>query len=365
MNLIRCSIALATALLLCHAAIAADPQASPAYVVERGVDLPPEARQAIDRMVAKGAPAFSVIVARDGREISRVHVGHIDSTTRFPIASASKWLAAAVVMQLVGEGRLSLDEPVSTWLPDIQGDAGSITLRQLLAQTSGLAGSMKELFDLGQDHRITLAQSAQEITGRPLAHRPGDTFVYGGPGFQVAGAVVEAVTGQRWEAVFQQRLARPLGMKSTYWTHLKLGAPAPPAAETSNPVLQGGAVSTADDYMRFLTLLAQNGRYQGRRVLTRKAVAAMHTDQTRTATMTRTGAPVMENAHYGLGNWCETWDRKSRCTRNSSIGAFGTYPWIDRPSGLYGIVFINLGDDAVRVWPETQAVQAALIDAHR
>lgn len=76
--------------------------------------------------------------------------------------------------------------------------AGMLTLRQLLSQTRGLAGSQSEFYDLNQDHRITLAQSTAEAAACPRNSKPGEVFAYGGPGFQIAGAVADAVTGKRW-----------------------------------------------------------------------------------------------------------------------------------------------------------------------
>ncbi len=348
--------------LLAGTTIAQAQTTSPTVKIERGEALPTAAQTAVNQMIAKGTSGVTVVFANKKGEISRVHTGAIDATSQYPIASASKWVTAAVVLSLVDEGKLSLDIPVSTWLPEIKGEAGAVTLRQLLAQTSGLAGTLNDLYDLKQDHKVTLAQSAAEIASRPMAHPRGAEFHYGGPGFQIVGAVVEAVTGKSWEQEFQTRIARPLGMKNSHWTHMQFG-PTPPVAETRNPVLQGGMVSTADDYFRFLTMLSQKGRYGGQRVLSAKSVAMMMTDQTQTAKMNQTGAVVLQDAHYALGNWCETWDAKARCTRSSSLGAFATYPWLDQKTGRYGLIFMFRTDDAFAVWPEIMAVQAALTKA--
>lgn len=108
------------------------------------------------------------------------------------------------------------------------------------------------------------------MTERPLLTRPGSTFAYGGPGFQVAGAVVEAVTGQTWAEVFRQAIAEPLGMTRTYWHHLRLNRIEPlPLSETRNPILQGGAISTAADLMRFMGMLSEGGVWGGRGSLDR------------------------------------------------------------------------------------------------
>lgn len=349
------SVALATALLLAQAPLVAQGSENAVPVVFGAA-----ARAAADAIVAKGLPGLTVGYGAAGGPVVRMDVGQISSDTQYPIASASKWLTAAVVMTLVDEGKLSLDRPVRTWLPHVKGEGGNVTLRQLLSQTSGVAGGLGELYEMKQDHRMTLAQSAAEVLSRPLAYQPQTEFRYGAPGFQVAGAVVEAVTGQRWEDVFQARIARPLGMQQTYWTFMKFGTASPPVAETNNPTLQGGAVGTADDYLRFLRMLSQNGTFAGRQVLSPAAVAEMLTDQTAGAKMNPTGAALLTDAHYSLGNWCETWDARKHCTRSSSIGAFGTYPWLDQATGRYGIVFLYKPQDAFAVWPETMAIQAAL-----
>lgn len=336
--------------------------ASANYKVENGADLAPDARKALDAIMAKGYPGLAVMVGKSGREVSRIAAGDLNATTPMPIASASKWLAAATVMHLVDEGKLSIDQPVSTWLSDVGPDIGKLTLRQLLSQTSGISNSQNAA--LARD--MTLAQAAKAIGSVPLAHTPGTTFVYGGPGFQIAGAVVESATGQSWEKVFESRIAQPLGMKNTRWAHLDMSTGAPVLRRDSrNPILQGGAISTAEEYMHFLEMMASGGNYRGKRILSTEAVQAMKTDQTTKAAMTPTGAALLENAHYALGNWCESWNTKGECARNSSIGAWGVYPWIDHKSGVYGIFFANVPNDAFRVWPEMQELRAAIIASNQ
>jgi CubicO group peptidase (beta-lactamase class C family) len=108
-----------------------------------------------------------------------------------------------------------------------------------------------------------------------------------------------------------------------------------------NPLLQGGAVTTAEDYMRFLTMLAQRGTFEGHRILSAGAVDAMETVQTLGKPMAYLPPGAMPGMQYALGNWCEGWSADGRCTLVSSPGAFGTYPWIDRQNGLYGIFFLR------------------------
>lgn len=76
--------------------------------------------------------------------------------------------------------------------------------------------------------------------------------------------------------------------------------------------------------------------------------------------MTPSGANVLEEAHYSLGSWCETWDDEGLCHRNSSIGMYGTYPWVERGTGQFGVIFLHVQDDAFRLWPQIVALRDAL-----
>lgn len=343
-----------------HAVTRTIAPASP-YPAERNMPLPPAAVKAANAMIANGAGGFSVGFGVRDKVTSLVGFGGIKPDTQYPIASASKFLVGATVMALVDDGTLQLDVPVSIWMPHLPPHAGKLTLRQLLSQTSGLAGSNGEFYEFAQDHRITLAESAMDVTQRPLISEPGKVFAYGSPGFQVIGAVVEAATGKRWAQVFGDKIGTPLDMTRTYWTHLQLTSTAElPVAETRNPTLQGGAVSTAEDYLHLLGMLAQGGEYGGQRVVSRQSVAEMMRDQTPHSVMTPAAANPIYGAHYGLGNWCEAWDEAGTGVRNSSIGAFGTYPWVEQKTGRFGIVFLYQRDNAFRLWPEIEAIRNAV-----
>jgi CubicO group peptidase (beta-lactamase class C family) len=109
-----------------------------------------------------------------------------------------------------------------------------------------------------------------------------------------------------------------------------------------NPNLQGGAMTTADDYGRFLTMLAAGGIYQGHRILSAQSVAVMETAQTRGISKGFVPPGVAgAKLEYALGNWCESVEADGECSMVSSPGALGTYPWIDRKSGLYGIFLMR------------------------
>jgi CubicO group peptidase (beta-lactamase class C family) len=186
---------------------------------------------------------------------------------------------------------------------------------------------------------MSLADAANEIAARPLQDRPGTVFRYGGPAFQVAGALAEQATGASWARLFETRIARPLGLQHTTW-----GSPLWPGLSPSNirnPNLQGGVIITADDYGRFLTMLASDGVYEGHRILSEAAIEQMERVQTGNATPGFKPISAKTWLQYALGNWCEKVEPDKSCSLVSSPGAFGTYPWIDRQHGLYGIFFMR------------------------
>lgn len=126
-------------------------------------------------------------------------------------------------------------------------------------------------------------------------------------------------------------------------THTWWGNPLRPDASREsirNPNLQAGVFTTADDYARFLHMLAAGG-YKNGRILSPKAFQAMETAQTLEIPRAFMPPGMPATAHYALGNWCESVGPDRQCVMASSPGAFGVYPWIDRSSGLYGLFFLK------------------------
>jgi len=313
-------------------------------IANAAISAPPALVDRLRKMTRDdGVSGITVLVFLRGQLLYRVDEGRIAPGAQLPVASASKWMAAALVMKVVEEGKLSLDEPIGRRLPEFTGAAAGITLRQILSFTSG-QGGLAGLTDVRQDPRISLADSARQIAARPLQDAPGTVFKYGSPALQVAGALVEQATGESWAQAFDERIAQPLGMTHTVWSNPLW--PNVPLFDVHNPNLQGGVSTTAEDYGKFLTMLAQGGIYRDRTILTSASVAAMETVQTRGLKMAFVppgGERAGEHAdlQYNLGNWCETADAKDGCIVASSPGALGTYPWIDRKNGLYGIFFMR------------------------
>jgi D-alanyl-D-alanine carboxypeptidase len=136
---------------------------------------------------------------------------------RFRIASITKSMTAAVVLQLVQEGRLGLDDTVETWLPGVLDAGDAITLRDLLGHVSGLPEVDDSGYVVGHHvrHGVTEAMYVRKVAHAPLEAEPGRLFVYRNVNFVLLGGIVEAVTGTPLGTVMRDRLFEPLGMRDT------------------------------------------------------------------------------------------------------------------------------------------------------
>ena len=253
-----------------------------------------------------------------------------------PIASASKWLSGAVIMSLVDEGKLSLDDKVSKYLPEFDEEKSDITIRQLFSHTSGLPSEAR----CRNDKRTTLQRCANEIAAVSLAATPGEEFFYGGVSMHVGGRIAEVVSGKSWNDLFVERIATPLGMAQTDFFAY---------GPTGNPRPAGDAKSSADEYARFMQMLLQQGSFNGKQILSPSSVVEMHKDQTGAARIEYT---IYENhrgldpnlllARYGMGMWREKFDMNSgQLQEVSSQGYFGFTPWIDVERNLAGVISVQ------------------------
>lgn len=277
-------------------------------------------------------PGLSFLVVKDGKPIYERSLGeHTPATTEF-IASAGKWYAAACIMTLVDEGKLSLDDPAEKWIPEFKGDPkGKATLRQLLSHTSGYISYQPVGHD---DNYATLQESVVALLPRKLVTRPGARWNYGGIAMQIAGRMAERASGLVWEQLWEQKIGKPLGLTDTAWV---------PVDPRHIPKLSGGARSSLRDYAKFLEMLSNNGTYRGKRILSPEAVKEMGRDQLNGAAVPK---DVFVEAYcggkhpgiYGLGHWRESEDARGNVLIESSPGWAGTYPWIDRGRGLYAVL---------------------------
>ena len=195
------------------------------------------------------------------------------STTSWRVASITKTMTAVAVMQLVDAGRLNLDDTVGALLPGAPRTWRAITLRQLLAHTSGIRHYPLRGPEQRLTTHLTTTQSLALFSRRPLAHPPGQSFLYTTYGYDVLGAILEAVTGHAFADVLAEQLFGPLGLQSTVVEDSRHRAPSWPEGvrftaggrlqpsarvDVSSRFAGGGVRSTIDDLLRFGDALLAN-----------------------------------------------------------------------------------------------------------
>jgi D-alanyl-D-alanine carboxypeptidase len=204
-------------------------------------------RRDADAITALGATGAQVrLITADGRNlIATSGVG--DLTTRRPvspdgyfrIASVTKTFVATLMLQLAGDGRLSLDDTVERWLPGVVSgngnDGRTITIRRLLQHTSGIHDdypdytSAKDFYQ----HRYD-TYTAEQIVARAMLHqpdfRPGKGWSYSNTGYVLLGLIIQRVTGHPWHEELRDRILRPFGLDHTFWPGTSPTLPRPHAA---------------------------------------------------------------------------------------------------------------------------------------
>lgn len=284
---------------------------------------------------------LALMIAQNDQTVFEKYYGSYDDRTIAYVASAGKWLAAATISAVVDDGKLSWDDEVRQWLPEFTDEKGRATLRQLLSHTAGYPDYQPK--GNRPDNYQTLEESVTNIIKLPADTLAGAKFKYGGLAMQVAGRMAELATGKSWELLFKEKISGPLGMSDTHFT---------PVDETPghNPMLGGGARTTLKDYMSFLQMFANDGVFNGKRILSKKAVDEMSKNQTGNALVAKGEyvEQVREVYHkeiYGLGVWREEVNAKDEALLISSPSWAGAYPWIDRTNNTYGFLLARVVDN--------------------
>lgn len=281
----------------------------------------------------------ALLVAKDNQVIYQQCFGNDTPETSVFIASAGKWLAAATIMSVVDDGRLSLDDHPSVWLPEFKNDPkDKATLRQLLSHTSGYLPYQPA--NLPVDNYQTLAESVQHILPLPPESAAGERFDYGGLAMQVAGRMAEVASRKSWETLFQERIAAPCNMTDTHFVPVDPGG-------GHSPMLGGGARSTLHDYANFLNMIFNDGNFHGKKILSKTAIREMQSDQVRGAVVkpeefVERVRGAQHNGVYGLGEWREQLDATGNAVLISSPSWAGAYPWIDKTTGVYGFLIAHV-----------------------
>jgi CubicO group peptidase (beta-lactamase class C family) len=293
----------------------------------------------------------------------------LQADTIFWIASMTKPVTATAVMLLQDEGKLSVEDPVGDYLPELahlktgDGVEHVVTLRHLLTHTSG----MGEISDEEARASHTLAEVIPRYAAKPLQFVPGSRWMYCQSSINTAARIVERVSGQSFPEFLERRLFQPLGMKDTTFylspaQHERLAksysrTPAGELAEVPIfillgkqptdcdrfPAANGGLFSTAPDYARFARMILNEGTLDGKQYLTPASVARMTSIQTGDLE-----AGFVPGSAWGLG-WCVVREPQGITGPLSPGsfghgGAYGTQAWIDPVRKLIYVLLVQRAD---------------------
>ncbi len=212
-------------------------------------------RDICSEWAVRSGSSHVMLIAHKGKII--FHEAFSDTSGKAPISMSSKiWMASitklvtgVLLMQFVDKGILQLDEPVSSYLPEI--GSASITLRQLMNHTSGLhnAGDWASDWNIALDNQV--AQLLPYITS-------GVEYGYNRAGYALTGRIMERVTGIATPYLFDKNIFNPLGMKSAFCDNT-----------------YGGLYCTAFDLAKLGQMLLKKGRYNGFKLLSEKTFKEM------------------------------------------------------------------------------------------
>ena len=290
-------------------------------------------------------PGASICVVKNDSVIFQKNYGSYTPDTKVYVASAGKWVAAAVIGAVVDSTSLDWDDPVEKGLPEFKGDAkGKILLRQLLSHTSGVCPYLPEPRVDNYNH---LDSAIIEILPLDTVFTPGSRFQYGGLAMQIAGRMAEVAMGKEFETLFQELLAQPLDMKKSHFTPINTDG-------GYAPMLGGGLCTTLNDYIHFLSMIYHDGIYHDKRILTTETVKEMQANQVKDALVspgeyTERALGQLHTGIYGLGEWRELIDKKTgEAYQISSPGWAGAYPWINKRDSVYGFFIAHVAGSSAK-----------------
>jgi CubicO group peptidase (beta-lactamase class C family) len=361
---------------------------------------------ALTRMVqadidAKRIPGAVLLAARNGKVAYDQALGARNPKTGAPmtedsifrIYSMSKPIVSVGAMMLMEDGKLTLDAPVSQYLPELKGlrvgvekvggdgkptlelvpVKDEMTVHDLLRHTSGFIYEHKMFGDtlLGREYRmagvtdkdiVSTDDLVKKLAHLPLAYQPGTTWEYG-RSYDVLGALIERISGKPLDVYLSERILEPLKMDDTgFWVEpgkqdrlaeaFELGPddeqPIGWLSVRSKPsFLSGGAgmVSTARDYLRFAQMLLNGGQLDGVRILSRKTVEYMTSGHFNGIPGPTFSWLVGPGYSYGLGFEVRT--ATGMAPTPGSVGDYGWYGyagtafWVDPRERLVAICMIQ------------------------
>ncbi len=277
---------------------------------------------------------IAFVLYKDGKVAYKKEIGNLNIKTPVFIGASSQWLTTALVLTFIQEGKLSLDDKVSAYLPIFtKYYKDFITIRQCLTNFTGIQSEqgIGKFFQKNKFH--SLEEEVNDFASRrDIQTNAGTEFRYSNVGFNIAGRVLEVVSKKAFDRLMQDKIIRPLAMKNTTFTNENYNDAVDPAI---------GARSSAADFTNFLSMLLNKGTFNNKPILTEASVAMLHTLTTEASQVTYAPTQVA-GLSYGLGEWILETNAQGKAIAVTVPSLQGSWPMIDLCRGYACVIFTKV-----------------------
>ncbi|MBN2304348.1 MAG: beta-lactamase family protein, partial [Anaerolineae bacterium] len=298
----------------------------------------------IDLMALYDIPGAGIALVQNGEVLytqgygvcSTATAAPVTPDTQFAIGSVTKSFTALEMLRLVDQGRVALDAPVITYWPDFTLSdptaAQQVTVRHLLAQTSGLSGAGDGAWYSGQI--TTLRQAVDYAATLPLADAPGRSHIYDNYNYAIAGYLIEQVTGQTWPDVMRDQILAPLGISAATFDiqavqqtpdyalphslDIRAGMQPAPFVSLAGIASAGAINASARDMAQYVRFQLGNGQP----LIASALLDEMHTRQAAYGPMPPVGPTGFQTNGYALGWFTAGFNGLTVLWHNGSIDGF-------------------------------------------
>jgi CubicO group peptidase (beta-lactamase class C family) len=258
-------------------------------------------------------------------------VGDFNGRIQVPAGVASQWLVAATVMAYVDDGKISLDDKVSKYIPIFAKYMKTyITIRNCLSYTTGIhADPPGPLKMLEKSKYPDLETEVNAFASkRDIETNPGTQMFFSQIGPDIAARVLEVVSRKSFDRCVQDKILRPCKMRGTSFTNEN--------GFVNNAA--DGAITTGSDFINFLGMLLNKGTFDGKKVLSELSIAEMETIQFPTVPV-KYMPKEASGLKPGLGCWLENGNTVT------SLNMTGFYPYVDRNLNYAALLIPRKTDD--------------------
>jgi CubicO group peptidase (beta-lactamase class C family) len=313
-----------------------------------------------------GEPGAAVIVIRNGQTLLRKGYGMADLELQvkiepdmvFRLGSVTKQFTAVAILMLEEQGKLSVEDPITKFIPDYPTQGHTITVEHLLTHTSGIRSYTEMPEWLPQWRKdFTLNELIDFFKNQPMDFAPDEKWLYDNSGYILLGAIIERASGQSYEDFIRTKIFEPLGMKHSHYDHSEVIIPRrakgyqrsssgfenAPYLSMTQPYAAGSLASSVDDLALWDSALWSN------KLLKPESLAKAHKPH-----VLKDGS----GTGYGYGWGIGAYEGHRTIEHGGGIPGFATYTLSLPDDGVFAAILTN-GSAGPDVSPERLAVQMA------